>query len=84
MTKFHVDVVLGTLPPLFPVQLVHTEKFDGFKEASKWANKFKSFLQKQKRSKEYVEPTSAEIRFHGGQHCGISFEGISAVTVLDL
>lgn len=84
MTKFHVNVVLGTLPPLTPVQLAHTEKFDNYQAATKWAGRFKNFLRRQNRTKEYIEPSNAEVKFLGGMHCGVSFEGIQSVTVLDL
>lgn len=72
MTKFHVNVVLGTLPPLLGVQLAHTQKFDKYEDAMKWANKFKWFLENQKRTKKHIVPTAAEIKFHGGQHIGVT------------
>ena len=84
MTKIHVHVVLGTLPPLIPVQLAHTQKFDTVKEAKKWVEKFQKYVSKQKRTREYIQPTQSEIKFHGGLHLGIYYEGMSAVTVVPI
>lgn len=79
MKEYHVNVVLGTLPPLLPTSIGQTKKFSSLKEAMKWTKKFNSFLKKQKRTYKYIEPTKAEIKFHGGNHIGLSFESITKV-----
>lgn len=80
-TWYEVSTVIRSLPPgLVPMEMPLIKKFDSESDAVTWAERFCGFLETQERSDATIAPTDEEIEFLGGNHCAISFDGISEKT----